>query len=225
MYQLPYHWFPQQRLYRFQREEKQRIIYSLIDQHGPASIDQYLDVGCGDGRWTADITDHLRTAASGVDISERAIGFARLIRPDIHFEIVSGHELPHADAAFDLITAIEVIEHLDDDLEEQVIGEIRRVLKPGGLFLMTVPSVRLRLIPRHYRHYSVASLRELLAGNGFEVLDIRGQSIPYAGWQNTVRKYANRVPFIWMLWRSTYREISPDKALNLIALARPAPTP
>jgi len=88
-YHLPYHWFPERRLQQYERQEKQRIIFELIGKYAP-KVQRYLDVGCGDGRWTADIYNYLgyNVSASGIDFSERAITFAKLITPDIDFQAV-----------------------------------------------------------------------------------------------------------------------------------------
>ena len=115
-YSLPYHWFPQKRIRRFDWEEKQRLVFSLLETHLQSPVERYLDVGCGDGRWTADVHRQLgtRQETTGVDISERALAFARLISPELTFEHSPAEALPFDDDSFDLVTAIEVLEHLPD---------------------------------------------------------------------------------------------------------------
>jgi len=223
-YRLPYHWFPEDRLPRFTRQEKQRIVFDMIHQGVREPVRRYLDVGCGDGRWTFDVHAFLGAGveARGIDVSERAVGFARLISPHVDFHVFAGRELPFEDHTFDLVTSIEVIEHIEDDGEALHLTEIRRVLGPGGLLVLTTPSRLLPMPPHHVRHYSVERLRELLASCGFEVVSIRGQTRPLASRWAMLRKVMNRFPFLWMPWRLAVCETAPEKALNLLVAARPA---
>ncbi len=221
-YRLPYHWFPEQRLPRFFRQEKQRIVFDLIARNAPRPVARYLDFGCGDGRWTSDVFDQLgeETHAFGVDISERAIAFARLITPAIDFRAYDGNRLPFEDGHFHLITAIEVIEHVPDAVEEALLVEMRRVLAPGGLLVLTTPSWNLKMPTHHFRHYSQERLATLLEGSGFEVLEFRGHGTRCEGARLQLRKYMNRLPFLWKLWKRTQRETSPAKAIDLLVAAR-----
>lgn len=72
-----------------------------------------------DGKWTADIKDLLRSPRQvvGLDFSRRAVGSARLIRLDIDFRMESADDIPLAAESFDLVSAIEGIEHLRGEEE------------------------------------------------------------------------------------------------------------
>lgn len=80
--------------------------------------------------------------------------------------------LPLADGSVDLVTALDVLEHLADD--HGAVAEIRRVLRPGGHLVVTVP-VDPRLWSAHdeavghVRRYTRAGLLDLLSGAGFEI--------------------------------------------------------
>jgi len=67
------------------------------------------------------------------------------------------------DESFDLITAVEVLEHVEED--ELFVSEVSRVLKPGGTFIMTTPNGDFAKIPSkdHKRHYELQQLADLLA--------------------------------------------------------------
>jgi ubiquinone/menaquinone biosynthesis C-methylase UbiE len=223
MYRLPYHWFPEERLKRFERQEKQRIVSKLIEKHEGQSIHDYLDVGCGDGRWTSDIFESLgkNLRCTGIDFSERAIGFARLISPKIDFRIQAGEALNFDPESFDLVTAIEVLEHVPDEHELGFLKELRKVLRSGGLLILTTPSTNLRLAAHHYRHYTISRLTGLLTRAGFSVMDVRGQSTKCSGARRWLRKRTNLFPIFWKLWRFTYKEAAPEKSLNLLVAARP----
>ena len=78
-----------------------------------------------------------------------------------------GHRLPFADERFDSIISSEVFEHIDN--VEEILAELYRVLKDGGVMLLTVPFV----YPKHcwpfdYKRYTTQGLKSLVANAGFE---------------------------------------------------------
>lgn len=97
-----------------------------------------LDVGCGDGSKSGTwLAAHARSYV-GVDVSHAAVdlartqGFEALVVPD-------AAELPFQDASFDVVVVCEVFEHLFDPLG--AAREARRVLRPQGDLLITVPNI------------------------------------------------------------------------------------
>lgn len=85
---------------------------------------------------------------------------------------------PYADGSFDLVFSGETIEHITEDEARKMLGEVRRVLAPGGWFCVDTPNLRAtRLMypdgtlsnPDHKLEYTVASLTELARDAGFEV--------------------------------------------------------
>ncbi len=94
-----------------------------------------LDVGCGGGL-LAEQFARLGCKVTGVDPSERSLATARAHAQqsglDINYLVGVGEHLPFADAAFDIVYCCDVLEHVSS--LEQVISEIARVLKPGGIF-------------------------------------------------------------------------------------------
>ena len=95
-----------------------------------------LDVGCGGGLLAEEVA-RLGFRVTGVDPSapslETAREHARAAGLDIEYREGVGEALPVADAAFDLVYCCDVLEHVDD--VPAVLREIRRALKPGGLFV------------------------------------------------------------------------------------------
>ena len=82
--------------------------------------------------------------------------------------------LPFADGAFDFVAALDILEHVDDDV--QALGELRRVLRPGGRLLLSFPLHRANWTPfdelvGHYRRYEPAHLRSLLRDHEIRVLE------------------------------------------------------
>jgi SAM-dependent methyltransferase len=94
-----------------------------------------LDVGCGTGL----TMQYLRRygTVTGVDLSPVALDFCRRRQ---HQSLVMAplEKLPFAENSFDLVTALDIIEHLDDDVAG--LKEIGRVLKPGGRAVILVPA-------------------------------------------------------------------------------------
>ncbi len=104
-----------------------------------ASQRRVLDVGCGSGYGSAELS---RTAQSvtGIDVSTDAIAYARREFPldNLRFIAASASSLPFPNEAFELITAFEVIEHLED--WNNLILEAQRVLTDEGLFIVSTPN-------------------------------------------------------------------------------------
>jgi SAM-dependent methyltransferase len=138
-----------------------------------------LDVGCNDGYGTVILAPGARSVA-GVDVSSHAIESARR-RPGaeaIDFRVVGGAGLPFPDESFDVVTAFQVIEHVPDP--RSFIAELRRIVRVGGVVLITTPNAAIRLDPGmtpwnpyHVREFTADELRSELAST-FEDVDVRG---------------------------------------------------
>jgi len=98
-----------------------------------------LDAGCGTGYGTSELS-HTATSVLGIDIAADAVSYARehYSRRNLNWLRASCTSLPLADASHDLVVAFEVIEHLTD--WELLIQEARRVLAPGGQFIVSTPN-------------------------------------------------------------------------------------
>ena len=98
-----------------------------------------LDAGCGAGYGAAELAREA-SQVLGIDIAADAIDYARAHyrRDNLRFERASCLEIPAAEAAFDLVVAFEIIEHLSD--WRAFLREACRVLAPGGQFLVSTPN-------------------------------------------------------------------------------------
>ena len=99
-----------------------------------------LDFGCGCGRvlrWFQDLAPAARL--HGADVSARAVEWNRVHMPFARFD-GNGPEppLPHPPESFDLVLAISVVTHLAEELHLRWLAELRRVLRPGGVALVSV---------------------------------------------------------------------------------------
>jgi len=129
-----------------------------------------LDLGCGDGRLTAELDAGELTAA---DVSRVALDRARRRLPDARFaELEPDAGLPFDDAGFDLVLCAETIEHVRD--VQLLLSEARRVLRPGGTLALTTPASPPLMRPPdplspHLRFLTRGSLGALLGELGYEV--------------------------------------------------------
>ena len=151
-----------------------------------------LDVGCGDGALGALVRDRFNEV-HGVDVSEVALARAasqgvRTMRADIDRE-----PLPYGAASFDYVSCLDVIEHVYDPIA--LLRECHRVTAPGGRLLLTTVNMRyLKFLwqlavcgrfPRtsgdrtlfdggHLHYFARKNLNDLLADQGFHVIQQRG---------------------------------------------------
>jgi SAM-dependent methyltransferase len=117
-----------------------------------------LDAGCGSGRTLDELVGY--GEVSGIDVSEVAADAARARG---HHDVRVGRleALPWPDHAFDLVTALDVIEHTPDD--RITLRELRRVTRPGGFAVVTVPAYQWLfsahdVVNQHFRRYARPSL-------------------------------------------------------------------
>ncbi|HEX3083044.1 MAG TPA: class I SAM-dependent methyltransferase [Pyrinomonadaceae bacterium] len=128
-----------------------------------------LDVGCGTGANLVRLSDF--GDAEGVDISPDALKFCRE-RGLNNVKLGAAESLPYEDHEFDLVTAFDVVEHMDDDVAG--LREMRRVLRPGGRVLLFVPTFMFLWgvqdeVSNHRRRYRLDELRQVVTAAGFEV--------------------------------------------------------
>ena len=119
--------------------------------------ERVLDLGCGAGYGSALLAESA-LSVTGVDVSPEAVEYARAhyTRPNLNFFAASCTATGLPDASFDLITAFEIIEHLED--WPRLLEEARRMLTPDGQFLVSTPN-------KHY--YGEA--REAVGANPYHV--------------------------------------------------------
>ncbi len=98
-----------------------------------------LDAGCGAGYGSIELAKGA-LAVTGVDASAEAVDYARehYRLPNLSYEQASVESLPFPDAAFDMVVAFEVIEHLEN--WRAFLQEVRRVLVPSGQFIVSTPN-------------------------------------------------------------------------------------
>jgi SAM-dependent methyltransferase len=128
-----------------------------------------LDVGCGTGA-NLELLGRFGNA-EGVDVSPEALSFCRE-RGLQSVRQGEAEHLPYPDESFDLVTGLDVVEHLDDDVGG--LKEMRRVLRPGGRALLFVPAFMFLWgvqddVSHHRRRYTLKGLKEVVKAAGLEV--------------------------------------------------------
>lgn len=101
-----------------------------------------LDAACGEGYGSALLADEA-VEVVGVDVADEAVAHARAAyadRRNLRFERGSVAALPLADASVDTIVSFETVEHLPADLQPQMLAEFARVLRPGGILVLSAPN-------------------------------------------------------------------------------------
>jgi ubiquinone/menaquinone biosynthesis C-methylase UbiE len=123
-----------------------------------------LDVGCGTGGVLAHLAD--AAAVVGIDRSPEAVAHCRR-RGLMQTAVSDGHRLPFADRTFDAVLLLDVLEHFAD--EQALLAEVRRLLRPGGMMLVSVPAYQFLWsehdeVLHHVRRYTAPRLRAALEG-------------------------------------------------------------
>jgi SAM-dependent methyltransferase len=150
---------------------RRKIIEGFLAQicSGITGKPRILDVGCGTG---ANLEMLSRFGeAEGIDVSYDALNFCRE-RGLQNVKWGEAARLPFESETFDLVTAFDVVEHLDDDVGG--LKEMHRVLRRGGRALLFVPAFMFLWgvqddVSHHRRRYTLADLKRAVEAAGFKV--------------------------------------------------------
>ncbi len=143
-------------------------IIEKLKEHRPTSI---LDLGCGDGRLTRELSKHINCRKIvGIDYSQRAISLAKAINPDMsntHFQCIDiTKNIPNE--KFDIIVLMEVIEHIPLDQIQIFLENVAKTLSRNGKVIVTVPHSNKPVEQKHFQHFSIKSLSDTV-GNHFKI--------------------------------------------------------
>jgi SAM-dependent methyltransferase len=151
---------------------RRRIIAEFVEKACQALGRQQpriLDVGCGTGANLQMLAQF--GAVEGVDVSTDALDFCRA-RGLAQVKQGAAESLPFADASFDLVTGLDVVEHLDDDIAG--LREMGRVLRADGRAVLFVPAFMFLWgvqddISHHRRRYTLPELKKRLGDAGLTI--------------------------------------------------------
>jgi dolichol-phosphate mannosyltransferase len=176
-------------LQRYWQRTRHRIILDFLEQR-----DSVLDIGCGSSRIILDLPK-----AIGLDILQRKLRWVRAC----HEKVVRAdcRQLPFPNESFDAVICSEVIEHVPDGPE--VLGEIDRVLRPGGALILGTPDygralwwvlewIYGKVLPgayadEHITHFTRSELSARLRAAGYDISDC--QYVGYAAMIFKARKH------------------------------------
>jgi len=166
--------FEKEKIYWWNVSKREMISSLLGDKEAKQEQDATgigVDIGCGAG-YTAKVFES-NCRMVGVDVSGAALqfcqgrGLRRLCQVDM-----MAFSLPFKSDSFDLVLALDVIEHVDNDIH--ALTECRRILKAGGLLIVTVPAFMVLWSPwdealGHRRRYTASGLAEASQQAGLSV--------------------------------------------------------
>ncbi len=151
---------------------RHKIIANFLEKYlGNKKDLKILDIGCGAGGMIDLLSQYGTTI--GVDKDRQIAQFNRKNgRKVFHGDLV---KLSFPDSSFDLVSLLEVLEHVDDDL--QGLKEVRRILKPGGTFFISVPVFPFLwsshdYASHHKRRYMKGELLDKIKKTGFRIKNV-----------------------------------------------------
>lgn len=138
------------------------LIETLLSEFQDRKDRRILSLGCGTGEETEVLGKFGEVHCIDMDPRALALAPAGVIKT-----AADATRLPYPDSSFDIAAAFDLLEHVRDDCK--AIEEVRRVLRPGGVFIFTVPAFPWLMSGHdralgHFRRYDKAGLRKLLSG-------------------------------------------------------------
>jgi 2-polyprenyl-3-methyl-5-hydroxy-6-metoxy-1,4-benzoquinol methylase len=137
-----------------------------------------IDVGCGPGYGSDILASAGAEIVVGIDNSEKGLSYARekYGRENLEFKLLDCMKTGLENSEFDVAVSFELIEHLDEDEQKKSLSEIKRLLKPGGLLIISTPNKRVYKIhiPAHKKEMDLEEFSNIL-GNYFSETEMFGQ--------------------------------------------------
>jgi 2-polyprenyl-3-methyl-5-hydroxy-6-metoxy-1,4-benzoquinol methylase len=122
---------------RLETEKRLRVVYGRLLAGIRLKKVKFLDVGCGLG-YSSKEASVKGAKVTGIDIGNKLIEKSKIKVPKAKFIVASASKLPFNNDTFDIVLCTEVIEHVNN--QKKTIEEILRVLKNGGLLVITSPN-------------------------------------------------------------------------------------
>ena len=169
-YEFPYHYIPSlinghfsQHLYWSWGYCYLGGVNLVLDLLANESFDSLADIGCGDGRLLREIARRFSDAKLvGFDYSEHAIKLAQAMNPQLEYICRDICTEKPGDETYDVITLVEVLEHIPVNSAEEFIAACAGMQKSGNRIIITTPHKNKKLQPKHYQHFDTASLTKIL---------------------------------------------------------------
>lgn len=193
-------------------------VVAILGRHAPPErAPEVLDIGAGTGALSK------RLAEAGWRVSACDLYPEAFAADGIECRSVADGRLPFEDASFDIAVAVELLEHIEG--HESLFAESRRVLRPGGLLLITTPNIlslksrvsflltgypysfptldpaELDPVAQHITPFSLDRYRWRLAQSGFDI-----EAVEVDKYQSSSRALAFLIPLIRLATRKAARE-------------------
>lgn len=138
-----------------------------------------IDLGCGTGSLISMLQDSGYTNVTGLDVSEDQLNVARKMGvKDVVKEDIRGYLISHV-SSFDVITGIDIIEHLSKDELVDLLKDVKAALKPGGYAIFRTPNADAPLSTlfsrgdfTHETHLNKSSAIQVMGAVGFTKVDV-----------------------------------------------------
>jgi ubiquinone/menaquinone biosynthesis C-methylase UbiE len=201
----------------------EEMTHSFINKHFRKEW-KILEAGCGLGRWMIFLSEN-DYVMSGIDISESSIESLRKLKPDIDLTVGDIKKMPYDDDEFDAVLSDGVVEH-DRNGPNEMLSEMYRVLKPGGVMLIIVP---VENWTRAIIHRPLCAIRYLLlriTGKKLEFEEYRFSADEFAriltksGWKIIEYSWVELVKpdysyALWVDWGNFFREKKSSEPFKL----------
>lgn len=150
-------------------EHRQRYLAVLPILYGK----DVMDIACGEG-YGSDIIADVAHNCLGIDINEEAIEYARRVyqRDNLSFACGDVVKVPVNDASYDAVVSFETIEHVDLPSQRCFLKEVKRTLRPEGIFIVSCPNETIATVraqrlwgyknPFHIKEHDIFSFKKLL---------------------------------------------------------------
>ncbi|MHC4122292.1 MAG: class I SAM-dependent methyltransferase [Planctomycetota bacterium] len=160
--------------WHFWFQGRNKLIWHLLEKYSKGTHQTTLDLGCATGSMLKQMSRWSRHVV-GIDLHITGLQGMRDSLPSASTVQGDVTVLPFKEDTFDVVTLMDVLEHVDDRL---VLSETRRVLRPGGIGLITVPAFSWLwsyrdIAASHRRRYNRRQIKNLLGEFHFKVLEVR----------------------------------------------------
>ncbi|MBN2317305.1 MAG: class I SAM-dependent methyltransferase [Sedimentisphaerales bacterium] len=187
--------------------------------------DKILEIGCGIGSVVFELSRQ-GYDITGIDISNAAITYGLKKYGDIRLDVQAAETLPYEDESFDGALSFDVFEHIAQI--DRHVGEVRRVLRPGGSYLFQTPNKfsnatyeTLRTKSLKWRRYhpslhSPGQLRRRLAKHGFTTQFVKMNPMN----EFAIKKLKKLGPIGWIIRHVNFRKMPLVLQTNLYVVAQ-----
>lgn len=144
----------------------------IIKRITDINFESILDVGCGDGKFLYQCNKKFANKKLvGLDYSETAINMAKALNNSINYIKGDIGDREKITEKYDIITLIEVLEHIPPKEISDFIANIKHHLNDNGQLIITVPSKNIPTTSKHYQHFDLDSIRLVISPH-FEIENI-----------------------------------------------------